>query len=83
MAFLRWLSQMRELPWYILTRCAILTAVMLLGALLAMVWAMAGGGLPDLLRRYSGDLLTWAPVVFFAGLFGAAFLEDVLDRQGE
>ena len=80
MAFLRWLSQMRELPWYILTRCAILACVMLGSALLALVWARASNLDAPLLWRYARELLTLAPTVLFSGLFASAFLENILER---
>lgn len=83
MAFLHWLSQMRELPWYILTRCAILACVMLASTLLALVWAVASGLDAPLLWRYADDLLTLAPVVLLSGLFAAAFLDNILDRFGD
>ena len=42
MTFLRWLSQMRDLPWYILTRCAILACVMLRLSLIHILFQAAG-----------------------------------------
>lgn len=78
MAFLRYLREMKDLPWYILTRCTILTAVILGSTLLCLVAADAGGGASRLLGLYARDCLSWAPVVLFAGLFASAFLEDIL-----
>ncbi len=81
MSFPRWLAQLRERPWYILTRCTILSAIMLLSALLALVWADATAGPGSLLLRYCADTLDYSPVVFFSGLFASAFLEQILERQ--
>lgn len=81
MTFLRWLSQMRDLPWYILTRCAILACVMLGSTLLALVWATASGAAAPLLWRYAHDTIALAPVVLLSGLFASAFLEQILDRR--
>lgn len=81
MAFIHWLHRLRELPWYILTRCAILACVMLGSTLLALVWTRASGTDAPLLWRYARELLTLAPVVLFSGLFAAAFLENIMDRR--
>lgn len=81
MYFFTWLSQIRELPRYILSRCMLLSIAMLLSAL--VVLAAAGSNRPDtyLMWEYADYTSSMAVVVFFTGLFSALFLEDILNRR--
>ena len=77
MVFIRWLSHLGELPWYILTRCMRLTCLMLACALLMLVRAGDYTLYTGTLAAFAWRTVSAAMVVFFAGLFGSAFLEDI------
>ncbi len=78
MRFFQWLSQMKELPWYILTRAVLLSCALLLSALVVLLSAHGLSAPARFLREYAGYTCVMGVAVFFAGLFASAFLEDLL-----
>ena len=78
MEFLAWLSQMRELPHYILVRGLQLTCTLLLCCVGILLYA----GHPAAETAYAQHLQTCALLVMGAALIGSALMEDVLEYRG-
>lgn len=81
MVFVKWLSSLGDLPWYILTRCTLLTCLLLASALLMLVRAGDYTLYTGALFAFAQQTVFTALLVFFAGLFGSALLEDIQRGQ--
>lgn len=82
MEFLTWLSQMRELPHYILVRGLQLTCTLLLCCIGILLYAGHPAADTALLTAYAQHLQTSALLVMGAALIGSALMEDVLEYRG-
>ena len=75
------MSRFRDLPRYLIRRGVILSALMLIGAALLLLWAAHRPVHLWLVRQYAGYLQNMSAVVLGACLLGALALEDILRRQ--
>lgn len=82
MRFFIWLSGMRELPHYILSRGLLLTCALLLSCLAVLLRARSPAADTLLLLGYAEHIQTMALIVLGAGLIGSALMEDVLEYTG-
>ena len=75
------MSRFRDLPRYLIQRGILLSALMLAGAALLLVWAGYRPVHLWLVHHYAGYLQTMSAVVLGTCLLGALALEDILRRQ--
>lgn len=80
--FFTWLSEMRELPRYILSRGLQLTCALLACCVMVLLRARDPAADSALLLVYAQHIQTSALMVMGAGLIGSALMEDVLSHTG-
>lgn len=83
MKFLTFLSGMRDLPRYILTRGILLSCALLASTLAVLIRARNPAADTFFLLACSDYIQDMALTVLAAALIGSALLEDVLESKGE